>query len=496
MARTMQTARRPRPPAFEYEFFGPYGPIFMMLSLPFVVLGLVYACNAHSCLSLWPPPLTLPAGLPPGQRLYTHEAMAAVLGWFAFVVALHLLLPGERARGAPLADGRRLEYKLNGAFVCVAVCRVRAVCAVCVRFLCVAPRPSPTHNTTHTTHHTPFPKPPPTNKQNAAFAVFAVTYGTAAALSFGLGVLDLTWAADNFLPLLTASLLASTALAAACYASSLRRPRAALAAGGDSGFAPYDFWMGRELNPRLRLPFTSSSIDLKEFCELYPGMIGWALLNLSFAYAQYKQLGYVTNAMLLVNAFELWYIADGLFNERAILTTMDITTDGFGFMLSFGDLCWVPFTFSTQARYLRDWPRSLGPSGLAAVLAVQLAGYAIFRGANGQKDAFRRDPSAPGVAHLESMPTARGTRLLVSGWWGAARHVNYFGDWLMGLAWCMPAGLAGAASVVPYFYCLYFGALLAHRERRDEHACRRKYGAADWGAYCARVPWRIIPYVY
>ena len=321
-------------------------------------------------------------------------------------------------------------------------------------------------------------------------------------------MLDLTWAADNFAPLLTASLLASTALALACYAASRTRPRALLAEGGDSGFAPYDFWMGRELNPRLSLwpshssspsPASSSSsslIDLKEFCELYPGMIAWAVLNLSFAYAQFRQLGYVTNAMLLVNAFELWYIADGLYNERAILTTMDITTDGFGFMLSFGDLCWVPFTFTTQARYLRDWPRSLSAAGLALVLAVQLTGYAIFRGANGQKDAFRRDPNAPGVAHLESMPTARGTRLLVSGWWGAARHINYFGDWLMGLAWCMPCGLAGAASVVPYFYCLYFGTLLAHRERRDEHACRRKYGAADWGKYCARVPWRIIPYVY
>lgn len=29
----------------------------------------------------------------------------------------------------------------------------------------------------------------------------------------------------------------------------------------------YDFWMGRELNPRI------GSLDLKEFCELYPGML-------------------------------------------------------------------------------------------------------------------------------------------------------------------------------------------------------------------------------
>ena len=30
----------------------------------------------------------------------------------------------------------------------------------------------------------------------------------------------------------------------------------------------YDFFMGRELNPRI------GSLDIKEFCELYPGLIG------------------------------------------------------------------------------------------------------------------------------------------------------------------------------------------------------------------------------
>lgn len=30
----------------------------------------------------------------------------------------------------------------------------------------------------------------------------------------------------------------------------------------------------------------------------------------------------------------------------------DVTTDGFGFMLAFGDLVWVPFTYSLQARYI------------------------------------------------------------------------------------------------------------------------------------------------
>eukprot|EP00882_Tetradesmus_deserticola_P008796 GHRQ01009279.1.p1 GENE.GHRQ01009279.1~~GHRQ01009279.1.p1 ORF type:complete len:422 (+),score=115.16 GHRQ01009279.1:145-1410(+) len=417
----------------DFEFFGPYVPGLITIVLPLVVLGLSYACNAQGCVQLspWSP---LP-GFPPGQPIYTGEAMLAVTGWFGLVLLLHLLLPGQPACGVQLPNKQRLNYKLN------------------------------------------------------AMSVFAITYGTAAALSFGLGVLDLSWVTRNFIPLTTAAIIFSSALAVAVYAASFL-PNRLLSPHGNSGVFVYDFWMGRELNPRA-----FRTLDIKEFCELYPGMIGWGLLNLAFAYQQYKQLGTVTNAMLLVNGFELWYILDALLNEAAILTTMDITTDGFGFMLAFGDLAWVPFTFCTQARYLADYPRQLSLPALLGILAVQALGYCIFRGANSQKNAFRRDPNHPSVRQLKSMPTERGTRLLISGWWGAARHINYLGDRVMGLAWCLPCGLSGLAAVVPYFYCIYFASLLLHRERRDEAACRAKYGA-DWDRYCALVPWRIIPYVY
>jgi Delta14-sterol reductase len=42
-----------------------------------------------------------------------------------------------------------------------------------------------------------------------------------------------------------------------------------LAAGGNSGNVCYDFFMGRELNPRI-----GRSFDWKEFCELRPGLMG------------------------------------------------------------------------------------------------------------------------------------------------------------------------------------------------------------------------------
>ena len=97
----------------------------------------------------------------------------------------------------------------------------------------------------------------------------------------------------------------------------------------------------------------------------------------------------VTDSMWLVLAFQGFYVADGLYNEPAIFTTMDITTDGFGFMLAVGDLAWVPFVYSLQARYLVFRQVELGPYWSAAIVAVNLLGYYIFRAANGEKNDFR-----------------------------------------------------------------------------------------------------------
>ena len=75
---------------------------------------------------------------------------------------------------------------------------------------------------------------------------------------------------------------------------------------------------------------------------------------------------------------------------------MDITTDGFGFMLAVGDLAWVPFVYSLQARYLVFNQVELGPMWTAAVVAANLLGYYIFRAANGEKNDFRngRNPKS------------------------------------------------------------------------------------------------------
>jgi hypothetical protein len=428
--------------AVEYEFGGPVGTLATMLGLPITIWGLFLTCNdkAAGC-PTWP---QLPAGaeaIPAFLAgLYSHEAMAVFVLWFAFLVVLWAVVPGAWIQGVELPSSGRLQYKMNGMLS-------GAVATACL--------------------------------------AAAHWHGSVLGMPF-----DLVWIYKNYVQLATASMVFSIVLSVLLYVAARRFPRDSkfLAAHGNSGNPIYDFFMGNELNPRI------GQFDFKEFCELRPGLIGWAVINAACLLHQYRETGTVTYSMWLVNGFQLYYVIDALLFEPAILTTMDITTDGFGFMLAFGDLAWVPFTYSLQARYLAtykldediDWRFAM------AIVGVKLLGLWIFRGSNSEKNRFRTNPNDPAVAHLKTMPTERGTKLIISGWWGIARHINYFGDWVMAWAWCLPCGFD---SIIPYFYVVYFAGLLVHREMRDEAFCRHKYGK-DWDKYCAIVRSRIIPYVY
>ncbi|MSS73801.1 MAG: hypothetical protein EXS64_20280 [Candidatus Latescibacteria bacterium] len=254
-----------------------------------------------------------------------------------------------------------------------------------------------------------------------------------------------------------------------------------------SGRPLYDFFMGTSLNPRI------GDFDLKLFCEARPSLILWVLIDLSLAARQYQTHGRLTTPMILVVAFQSLYVADYFFHESAILTTLDVKHEKFGWMLCWGNLVWVPFTYTLQAHYLIHHTHDLPAWGAAALIALNAGGYYIFRSANRQKHRFRADPEGLIWGRRpEYIRTRRGALLLTSGWWGVARHFNYVGDLTMGLAWCLPCLFD---HLLPYFYIIYLTALLIHRERRDNTLCLAKYGR-DWEAYCQKVRWRILPRLY
>lgn len=91
---------------------------------------------------------------------------------------------------------------------------------------------------------------------------------------------------------------------------------------------------------------------------------------------------------------------------------MDITTDGFGFMLALA-ATYVPFAYSVQARYLVFHPIELGPFATVAIILVNLLGYYIFRASNGEKNDFRngKNPNSKSYVTLLQRRNQRLTRL-------------------------------------------------------------------------------------
>ena len=95
------------------------------------------------------------------------------------------------------------------------------------------------------------------------------------------------------------------------------------------GIFIYDFFMGRELNPRL------GPIDLKFFCELRPGLIGWIMLDFSFIAEAVAKGQFPSVALLLAAAFHVLYVADALYHEVVILMCAHISTCSCYFFLLF-----------------------------------------------------------------------------------------------------------------------------------------------------------------
>jgi len=291
----------------------------------------------------------------------TWEAAWVYLAWLAFQAVLQMWAPGPVVEGLPLADGSRLKYRINGL---------------------------------------------------AAFTITLALLG----LASWKGWFSLTWIYENFGALLSV-------ITVFCFLFSLFLYFYGKSTRGQPGRVTGDFFvdyfMGTSLNPRVP-PVTG--FDFKFFCESRPGLIGWIVINFAFAAVQYERHGFVSTSMILVCAFQFFYILHYFWAERFILSTIDIRTERFGWMLAYGDLAWVPMTYCIQAFYLIDNVHSLPLWVSVAITLFFLAGFYIFRASNMQKDRFRQDPENTVIwgkkpVYLE---TQRGSKLLVSGFWGRA----------------------------------------------------------------------------
>lgn len=301
---------------------------------------------------------------------------------------------------------------------------------------------------------------------------------TAAIVAIGtfLGIVDLSILHTHFWGLFVAANVLSVAMTAALYLGG-RRKKGATREG-----LLKDLWYGVELNPEWL------GVDVKMF-SYKPSLIGLGLLNVSFAYVQWSRDGHLSDAMVLYQAFTLIYVFNYFQFEYGMLFTWDIVQERFGFMLVWGDFAFVPFAYSVCGWYLIDRTEPLPLWAWIVLPLMFVLGLWIFRGSNQQKDEFKRDPKTT----IWGKPAETiGGKILVSGFWGIGRKLNYTGEILVYWSFTL---LAGGASFVPYLLPTWLICLLVHRAWRDDRRCREKYGPL-WEEYCRRATFKMVPFLY
>lgn len=259
----------------------------------------------------------------------------------------------------------------------------------------------------------------------------------------------------------------------------LRGARARAASAGDGR----GFLMGSELNPTL------FGVDLKMF-SYRPSLIGLAVFNLSFAAVQYESTGRLTLAMGIYQAITFAYVFNYFQFEYGMVHTWDIIAERFGLGLVWGDYVLVPFFYCLAGWWLVDASGpALPPVAAAGIVLLFVFGFWLFRGSNQQKHRFRQNPATR--IWGKPVETLDG-RLLVSGFWGIGRHLNYTGEICVYLSFALTTGFVSWA---PFLLPAWLAALLVQRSRRDERRCRAKYGEL-WERYTRRARFVMVPYVY
>uniref|UniRef100_A0A804MT39 Delta(14)-sterol reductase n=1 Tax=Zea mays TaxID=4577 RepID=A0A804MT39_MAIZE len=221
------------------------------------------------------------------------SAVVVLLAYLGYLAAAGAILPGKLVDGALLPDSSRLHYRCNGLLSLLLLLGL------------------------------------------SAFGVY-------------MGWMSPTVVADMGLELLSVTFIFSVIVSFALYIAGIKsghkssslRPHV-------SGSFMQDWWFGVQLNPHFM------EVDLK-FFFVRAGMMAWLFINLSL-FAKSYFAGSANLSVILYQFFCAWYIIDYFVHEEFMTSTWDIIAERLGFMLVFGDLVFIPFTFTIQ---LPSVPRS------------------------------------------------------------------------------------------------------------------------------------------
>jgi protein-S-isoprenylcysteine O-methyltransferase Ste14 len=256
-----------------------------------------------------------------------------------------------------------------------------------------------------------------------------------------------------------------------------------------------DLYLGRRENPQWLDRRGRNRVDAKMYLYLI-GAVQLELNVLSFAAHQaLSHEGAVSPGVLLYAALFTFFVCEYLFFEEVHLYTYDFIAERVGFKLGWGCIAFYPYFYCVGLWAVAERPDPHTPLLLLVFyVLVFFCGWAFSRGANLQKFLFKTRPEAKLLGLFAPEVVSDGQhRLLCSGFWGLARHINYLGEILMAVGLTLVLGWPGL--LWPWLYPLYYLLLLVPRQLDDDKRCERKYGAL-WTEYCRRVRYRILPGVY
>ncbi len=251
-----------------------------------------------------------------------------------------------------------------------------------------------------------------------------------------------------------------------------------------------DFFLGRLENPQL----WGGRVDAKMWLYLI-GAIMLELNLLSFAAFHYQLYGADSSpGIFLALGMFTFFVCDYLTFEEIHLYTYDLFAERLGFKLGWGCIAFYPFFYAIPLWASVHLPNPQWPWPYYVLAGLCFwGGWSLSRGANMQKYYFKRDPDRIFLG-IQPQSISDGKRkLLVSGYWGLSRHINYLGEILMGTGIALAVGYP--AMLWPWLYPMYYVALLFPRQVDDDKRCAAKYGPL-WDEYLQKVPYRIIPYIY
>lgn len=256
----------------------------------------------------------------------------------------------------------------------------------------------------------------------------------------------------------------------------------------------YEFYRGMEVHPRIL------GVDVKQLTNCRFGLLAWELLVVGFFVAGWVKNGF-NLAHFVCATLQTIYLAKFYWWETGYFNTLDITLDRAGYYICWGCIVFVPALYTYSSYYIVAHHPLVSSTGAVAIFVLGVTSIFLNYRVDWEKEFFRDQngkcniwgkPATYIEATYESTNGIKHSKLLTSGFWGIARHLNYLFEILAAVSWCLP-GLGHG--VWPFLYAIFLTVLLIHRTFRDEEKCKAKYGVM-WEKYCREVPYRIIPGIF